>query len=390
MGREAEKLIDQRIHPQNIVAGWRMATKVARDALEAQAKDHGNDAEKFREDLLNIARTTLSSKILTTHKDFFSNMAVDAVLRLKSSGNLEAIQITKVRGGTLEDSFLDEGFLLNKKPGVRQPKRIENAKILIGNTPMDTDKIKVFGSRVKVDAISKVADLELAEKEKMKDKVDLICKHDINVFINRQLIYNYPEQLFADKGVMAIEQVSIGDETLVKFSGVPLGEACSIVLRGATEQIIGEAERSLHDALCVLTSTVKETKTTFGGGCSEMLMANAVAEEAAVTAGKEARAMESFANALRNMPTIIAENGGYDSAQLVSELRALHKKGNKTAGLDMYKGCVGDMGELGITESLSVKRQVLMSASEAAEMILRVDDILKAAPRKRQQDMGHC
>ena len=83
-------------------------------------------------------------------------MAVDAVLRLKSSGNLEAIQITKVRGGTLEDSFLDEGFLLNKKPGVRQPKKIENAKILIGNTPMDTDKIKVFGSRVKVDAVSKV------------------------------------------------------------------------------------------------------------------------------------------------------------------------------------------------------------------------------------------
>merc|ERR1712045_1083092 len=173
---------------------------------------------------------------------------------------------------------------------------------------------------------SKVAELEVAEKEKMAEKVEMICKHDINVFINRQLIYNYPEQLFADRGVMAIEhadfdgierlalvtggeivstfgkpelvkigkcdlieQVSIGDETLVKFSGVPLGEACSIVLRGATEQIIGEAERSLHDALCVLTSTVKETKTTFGGGCSEMLMANAVAEEAAVTTGKEAR-----------------------------------------------------------------------------------------------------
>merc|ERR1712165_530614 len=425
--REAEKLIDMRIHPQTIVAGWRKATKVARGVLEANALDHGGDPEKFREDLMNIARTTLSSKILSQHKDFFSKMAVDAVLRLKKSSNLDAIQIIKVQGGTLEESFLDEGFLLNKKPGVRQPKKVENAKILIANTPMDTDKIKVFGSRVKVDSVSKVAELEVAEKEKMAEKVEMICKHDTNVFINRQLIYNYPEQLFADKGVMAIEhadfdgierlalvtggeivstfgkpelvkvgkcdlieQVAIGDETLVKFSGVPLGEACSIVLRGATEQIIGEAERSLHDALCVLTSTVKETKTTFGGGCSEMLMANAVAEEAAVTAGKEARAMESFANALRNMPAIIAENGGYDSAQLVSELKALHKQGNKTAGLDMYKGCVGDMSELGITESLSVKRQVLMSASEAAEMILRVDDILKAAPRKRQQDMGHC
>lgn len=425
--REAEKLINVRIHPQTIVAGWRNATKIAKKTLENNALDHGGDPSRFREDLMNIARTTLGSKILATHKDFFAKMAVDAVLRLKSSGNLDAIQIIKVPGGTLEDSFLDEGFLLNKKPGVRQPKRIENAKILIANTPMDTDKIKVFGSRVKVESVAKVAELELAEKEKMADKVSMICKHDINVFVNRQLIYNYPEQLFADKGVMSIEhadfdgierlalvtggeivstfgkpdlvkigscdvieQISIGDEVLLKFSGVPLGEACSIVLRGATEQIISEAERSLHDALCVLTSTVKETKTTFGGGCSEMLMANAVAEAAAHTPGKEARAMEAFASALRQLPAIIAENGGYDSAQLVSELKALHSQGKNTIGLNMYKGCTGDMAELGITESLAVKRQVLLSASEAAEMILRVDGIISAAPRKREMDRGHC
>merc|ERR1711994_27226 len=380
-----------------------------------------------REDLMNIVRTTLSSKILSQHKDFFSKMAVDAVLRLKKSSNLDAIQIIKVQGGTLEESFLDEGFLLNKKPGVRQPKKIENAKILIANTPMDTDKIKVFGSRVKVDAVSQIADLEVAEKEKMKDKVDLICAHDMNVFINRQLIYNYPEQLFADKGIMAIEhadfdgierlalvtggeivstfgnpekvkmgrcdlieQVQIGDETLLKFSGVPLGEACSVVLRGATEQIIGEADRSLHDALCVLTSTVKEPRTVFGGGSAEMLMAKAVEELAAQTAGKEAKAMEAFAAALRQLPSIIAENGGYDSAQLVSELKAKSILGESTMGLNMTEGKVGCMKELGITESFSVKRQVLVQASEAAEMILRVDDILKAAPRQREQDRSHC
>ena len=207
-------------------------------------------------------------------------------------------------------------------------------------------------------------------------------------------------------------QVQIGDETLLKFSGVPLGEACSVVLRGATEQIIGEAERSLHDALCVLTSTVKEPRTVFGGGCSEMLMAKAVDEMAAKTAGKEARAMESFANALRQLPGIIAENGGYDSAQLTSELKAAHNSGKNTMGLNMvsrersnyyemenilhnnilfqYEGEIGCMSDLGITESFSVKRQVLVQASEAAEMILRVDDILKAAPRPRKEDRGHC
>merc|ERR1719158_2684629 len=273
---------------------------------------------------------------------------------------------------------------------MHQPQRVENAKILIANTPMDTDKIKVFGSRVKVENVSQVAEIELAEKEKMKDKVDLICAHDMNVFINRQLIYNYPEQLFADKGIMAIEQVQIGDETLLKFTGVPLGEACSVVLRGETEQIIGEAERSLHDALCVLTSTVKEPRTVYGGGCSEMLMAHAVTELASKTPGKESMAMESFAKALRQLPTIIAENGGYDSAQLVSELRALHTEGKATHGLDMTHGKVGDMAELGITESFSVKSQVLVSASEAAEMLLRVDNIIKAAPRKRERDDRHC
>lgn len=322
---------------------------------------------------------------------------------------------------------MDEGFLLDKKPGVHQPQRIENARILIANTPMDTDKIKVFGSHIKVDSMTKIAELEMAEKEKMKDKINKILKHNCNVFINRQLIYNYPEQLFADAGVMAIEhadfdgierlalvtggeivstfdnpeqvrlgkcdvieQVMIGEDILLRFGGVPLGEACTVVIRGATEQIVDEAERSLHDALCVLAATVKETRVVFGGGCSEMVMAVAVSTEATKTAGKEAVAMEAFARALQQLPTTIADNGGYDSAQLLSELRAAHASGKNTMGLDMDKGQVGDVRQHGITESFVVKRQVLISAAEAAEMILRVDNIIKSAPRKRVQDRGHC
>jgi T-complex protein 1 subunit beta len=139
----------------------------------------------------------------------------------KGSCNLDAIQIIKKLGSSLHDSYLDEGFLLDKKVGINQPKRIENAKILISNTPMDTDKIKIFGSRVKVDSVAKIAELEVAEKEKMKEKVDKILKHNCTVFINRQLIYNYPEQLFADAGVMAIEHAD--------FEGV---ERLALVLGG--------------------------------------------------------------------------------------------------------------------------------------------------------------
>jgi len=187
-----------------------------------------------------------------------------------------------------------------------------------------------------------------------------------------------------------IEEVMIGEDKLLKFSGVPVGEACTIVLRGATQQILDEAERSLHDALCVLSQTVKEPRVVFGGGSAEMLMADAVARLAAQTPGKESFAMESFAKALRQLPTIIADNGGYDSAQLMSELRALHSQGRHTMGLDMYNGATADMQALGIIEAFIVKRQVLLSAAEAAEMILRVDNIIRAAPRRREPDhRGH-
>ncbi|EGF77220.1 hypothetical protein BATDEDRAFT_91936 [Batrachochytrium dendrobatidis JAM81] len=421
--REGEKLVNQKIHPQTIIDGYRIASATAHKALEASAIDHSKDAQLFREDLINIAKTTLSSKVLSQDKEYFAKLAVDAVLRLKGSTNLDHIQIIKKHGGKLTDSYLDEGFILDKKIGVNQPKRIENAKILIANTPMDTDKIKIFGARVRVDATGKLAELERAEREKMKTKVDKIKAHGINCFVNRQLIYNWPEQLFADSGIAAIEhadfdgierlalvtggeiastfdhpnlvrlghcdlieEIIIGEDRLIKFSGVAAGEACTVVLRGATNQLLDEAERSLHDALCVLSQTIQEPRTVLGGGCSEMLMAKAVEDIGAVTPGKQAIAIESFARALRQLPMILADNAGYDSADLVSKLRASHANGKATSGLDMYNGAVADVRALGITESFKLKRQVLLSASEAAEMILRVDNIIRCAPRQRNRE----
>ncbi|CAG8627936.1 2188_t:CDS:2, partial [Paraglomus brasilianum] len=418
--REAETLVNQKIHPQTIVEGYRIASSEALKALEGSAMDNGSDSEAFKKDLFNIARTTLSSKVLSQNKDYFAELAVNAVLRLKGSTNLENIQIIKKVGGRLTDTYLDEGFILDKKIGVNQPKRIENANILIANTPMDTDKIKIFGARIRVDATGKLAELERAERDKMKEKVEKIKAHGINCFVNRQLIYNWPEQLFADSGIMAIEhadfdgierlalvtggeiastfdhpelvklghcdvieEIIIGEDKLIKFSGVAAGEACTIVIRGATNQLLDEAERSLHDALSVLTQTVKESRTVLGGGCSEVLMSKAVDEAAAKTAGKKAVAIESFAKALRKIPTILADNAGYDSSDLVARLRAAHYEGKSTCGLDMINGSIGDMQELGVTESYKLKRQVVLSASEAAEMILRVDDIIRCAPRKR-------
>ncbi|BEJ15192.1 hypothetical protein CspHIS471_0409590 [Cutaneotrichosporon sp. HIS471] len=420
--REAEKLVTvSKIHPQTVVEGYRIASRAALEALANSAVDNKDDAMQFREDLFNIARTTLSSKVLSQDKDYFANLAVDAVLRLKGSIDLEHIQIIKKVGGKLTDSYLDEGFILDKQIAVNSPKRIENAKILIANTSMDTDKIKIFGARVRVDGTGKLAELERAERDKMRAKVQSIAAHGITCFVNRQLIYNYPESLLAEQGIMSIEhadfegverlalvtggeiastfdapdkvkigrcdvieEIMIGEDKLIKFSGVAAGEACTVVLRGATNQMVDEAERSLHDALSVLSQTVKETRVTLGGGCAEMLMACAVDEAARTVSGKRALAVEGFARALRQMPTILADNGGYDSSDLVAKLRAAHYEGRADAGLDMDNGAIASMKDLGVTESYKLKRQVVVSASEASEMILRVDNILRAAPRRRE------
>jgi len=420
--REAEKLIHAKIHPQTIVAGFRKATEVARAALEKVAIDHSSDPAAFRQDLVNIAKTTLSSKVVSHDRDYFANICVDAILRLKGSTQLDQIQIVMFPGGCLTDSHLEEGFILNKKIGVGQPKRIENPKIMVANTSMDADKIKIFGSRVRTESMSQVAEIEAAEKQKMKDKCKKIVDHGINVFINRQLIYNVPEQEFTANGVLSIEhadfdgierlalvlgaeicstfdhpelvklgtcklmeEVMIGEEKVIRFSGVDCGEACTLVLRGATEQVLAEAERSIHDALCVLMTTVKNNRTVLGGGACEVLMAQAVEAEAAATEGKISLAMEGYARALREIPKAVADNGGYDSSELITLLRAQHKNGNHDMGLDMMKGEIGNMRELGVLESFESKLQSLLSASEAAEMIVRVDEIVKCAPRQRQQ-----
>ena len=422
--REAEKLVEKKIHPQTIIEGYRIASHAALEALTKASVDNSKDSAAFRRDLIAIARTTLSSKVLSQDKDLFSNLAVDAMLRLKGSVDLSHIQIIKKEGGKLSDSYLDEGFILDKRIGVNQPKRLEKAKILCANTSMDTDKVKIFGAKVKVDSTGKLAELEKAEREKMKQKVEKIKAHGINCFVNRQLIYNWPEQLFSDAGIMSIEhadfdgierlalvtggeiastfdhpeevqlghcdvieEVIIGEDTLIKFSGVAAGQACTVVLRGATEQLLDEAERSLHDALAVLSQTVKEPRTVLGGGCSEMVMAKAVDSAAQKTGGKKRTAVDSFSTALRQLPTILADNAGLDSSALVSELRAEVYRGMTSSGLDLLSpgGGIADMRELGVIESYKLKRAVVSSASEAAELLLRVDNIIRSAPRRRER-----
>ena len=422
--REAEQLVNRRIHPQTIIEGYRIASSAALNALASHAVDNSSKPAAWRADLVAIAKTTLSSKVLAQDREHFANLAVDAVLRMKGSTDLSHIQIIKKPGSRLKDSYLDPGFILDKRIGTNQPKRVSPAKILVANTAMDTDKIKIFGARIKVDTTSKLEELEKAERQKMKTKVEAIKAHGVNVFVNRQLIYNWPEQLFADAGITSIEhadfdgverlalvtgadiastfdhpeqttlghcdvveEVLIGEDTLIRFGGVAQGRACTVVLRGATAQLLDEAERSLHDALAVLSQTVAEPRTVLGGGNAEMVMAKAVDTAAQNVAGKKQIAVEAFARGLRALPTILADNAGLDSSELVAKLRQAIHGGMIGYGLDLLQpgGGIADMRKAEVVESYKLKKAVVGSAAEAAEMLLRVDNIVRSAPRKRER-----
>ncbi|KAL7713034.1 CCT-beta [Entamoeba marina] len=420
--REAEKLLADKIHPQVIIEGWRIAQKAAFKRLEELGFDVSQDAEAYRKRMLDVARTTLSSKILSQEREKFAEIAVSAIEKI-GDADIENVVILQKVGGSLNESYLEDGFLLEKSFGPAQPKKVENAKIMVANTAMDNDRIKIWSGKVRVGSVNEVAEIEEAEKKRMLNKCQQIADYGVNCFVSRQLVYPLPEQFFAQKGIAtidhadfdgveriaalsgaeilstfdnpteaklgsckSIEEVMIGEESLIRFSGFPHGGACTVVLRGPSKQMLGEMERSLHDALCVLHVIRKDTKMICGGGCVETALSLAVEDASKHVDGKRALAVESFARALRQLPMIIADNAGYDAAELIAELRAAHVNGTvKNAGLDMVNGKVGDMLEIGIVEPFKVKQHILSAATEAAEMIIRVDHIIQAAPRKREQ-----
>lgn len=408
---ESEKLKSFQIHPQIIIKGYRKAAKEALRILEIKSFDPSGNPRLFCNELLNIARTTLNSKIISPFRELFSRIAVKAILKLKGSTNINTIKIIKKCGGTLKDSFIEDGFLIEKKIGVNQPKKIKNARILIANTSMDTDKIKIYGAKIKVKTISKLAEIEIAEQKKVLDKCQKIISHNINVFVNRQLIYNRYERFFSEHRIMTLEHVDfdgverlalatgaeivstfdipskiklgkckiveeilIGEESMIRFGGCLSGDFCTIILRGSNSQILDEAERSLHDALCVLSQVIRDPRLVWGGGNIETHISTELELLSKKTMGKNALAIESFSKAIQKLPKIIADNAGLDSMELVKKIKINHEKGNPKTCLDIFSGSIGDADKLGLTESFKLKAQTIISAVEASEMMIRIDN----------------
>ena len=407
---EAEKLVNINIHPQVIIQGFRLAAKEAIKTINSCSFDNSNNLELFCADLLDIAKTTINSKIVTTQKELFSRIALKAVLKLKGSTDLNRIHIIKKRGGSLKDSFLDDGFILDKSLALHQPKKVKNAKILIVNTTLDSDRIKIYGVKIKVKSISNLARLEIGEQKKLLDKCKKILSHGINTVINRQLIYNRQERFFSDHGVLTIEQVDfdgierialatgaeitstfdepskvklgkckiieeviIGEDRCIRFGGCLNEGSCSIVLRGSSDQILDEAERSLNDTLCTLIKSIRNPKYIWGGGYAEMKINLSVENLAKKFESKKSLSISAFSNAIKRIPEIIIENAGLESVFLINKFKSALQEGKEMCINIEEQDCICSTKKSGLIENSKLKIQIILFAVEAVEMIIRID-----------------
>jgi thermosome len=413
----AEKLLDKDIHPTVVVEGYKKASEKAREILDGLSeKIDTNDAETLR----RIAMTAMGTKGVTGAKDYLAKIAVDAALQVKETRDgktrvdVDLVKVLKKHGKSLEETELVRGIVIDKEVAHPQMlKRTENAKIALLNAKLEIEKTE-FDAKINIDSPDQMK-LFLDEEERMlKEMVDNVARSGANFVFCEKSIDDVALHFLAKKGVAAIKNVSSGDmEKLSKATGAKivasvkdlakesLGEAklveevkigddkltyvrdaknpmaVTVVVRGGAEHVVDEAERSLHDALCVVRDAIEDGKIVAGGGAAEAETAKQLREYAVKVGGREQLAIEAFADAIESVPLALAENAGLDPIDIMVELRSKHENPeNRWYGVDVFSGEVRDMRSLNVIEPLRVKLQVVKSATECASMILRIDDVV--------------
>lgn len=403
-----EEAFDLSIHPIKIIKGYSMALAKCLDIL---------NKKKFAprpEDIRNLVKTTLNSKILANHLDIFIDICIQAVERAEDVSLIEIIKLE----GDLSESILVDGIVLNKDCDID----LNNPKILVANTSLDFDKTKIFSSKINVDSVKELANIENAEKEQMISKIDAISKIPFDLFVNRQIIYDYPNQLLENKGIKVIEHadfdgverlnkvlggslvstfegikesdfgtctkvstIEIKGHRMIRFEGIKKG-ASTIIICGSSKEMLDEAERSVHDALCVLKRIKQSPFCLYGGGSTETCLALELSKLALDTKTKESEAIEKFASALLKIPKILAENCGFDGDEVKALLKNDHSYRRTTYGLNVENGKTACMKEKGVIEGFEMKKRVIMAACETAQTILKCDGLVTCKPRNRSHD----
>jgi thermosome len=419
--KRAEELMAKNIHPATIISGYNKALDTALKALEELAKPISMDDE---DTLRKIALTSMSAKTVAGSKEFLADMAVKAVKRIveKRDDKIVAdtdnyVQLIKRQGASISDSKFVDGVIVDKEvvhPGM--PKRVEKAKIALLDCPLEIEKTEM-DAEIRISSPEQMKAFLDEEERMLKGMVEKIKASGANVVFCQKGIDDVAQHYLAKAGILAarrvkksdmeklaratggrvvtniedlspndlgeaelVEERKVGDEKMIFVEGCKNPKAVAILIRGGLEKFVNEAERALTDALSVVSDAVECGKVIVGGGATEMELAKRLREYAPSVGGKEQLAIEAFANALEVIPRTLAENAGLDPLDIIMQLRALHEKpGNEAMGVDVYAGKPGDMWKLEVLEPLNVKSTAIKSATEAATMILRIDDIIAAA-----------
>lgn len=427
--KQSKEFIEEGIHPHLIIKAYRKATKLAVERIkEIAVTVSQKSAEDLRETLEKCAATTLSSKLVATHKHFFAKMAVDAVMSLDDKTlPLNMIGIKKVAGGGMQDSKLVPGVAFKKTFSYAgfemQPKKYSNPKIALLNIELEL-KAERTNAEVRLENVKDYQEVVDAEWNILYDKLAACEASGAKIVLSRLPIGDVATQWFADRDMFCagrvteedlkrtqkacgglihsvtsnltanealglcenFEEVQIGNERYNLFTGCPNAKTCTLILRGGAEQFIEETERSLHDAIMIVRRTLKNDAVVAGGGAIEMELSKHLRNHARSVQGKEQLFITAMAKSLEVIPRQLCENAGFDATNILNKLRQKHAEGGMWYGVDINNEDISDNMSAFVWEPALVKINALSAASEACCLILSVDESIKNAKSSSPED----
>ncbi|MFO7837346.1 MAG: thermosome subunit alpha [Candidatus Thorarchaeota archaeon] len=425
--KQAEDLLDQKIHPTTIISGYRKASQHTIDMIEEFADEIDPEDENYRDILIDVAKTAMSSKFVSTSKDALAEIVVDAVLAIskdKEAGeniSIKDIPRQKQEGLQVDRSELINGLVLDKEiVHAGMPKKVEKAKIALLEAPLEVSKTE-FDTKISISDPTSMQSFLDEEQNMLKSMVNRIVESGANVVICQKGIDDLAQHFLSKNGILAVrrikksdierlhkatgativsqinnltkedlgeadlvEQRKIADDKMLFVEGTPKTSAVTIMVRGGTDHIVDEVDRALNDALYVVRDVIMEPKVTYGGGALASEIAQSLRKEASKFEGREQYAVNAFADALEIVPTTLSENAGLDPIDMLVDLRSAHSEGKKHYGVNITTGKIDDMKKARVIESAAVNRQIVMSAAEAAQMLLKIDDVISS----KGGDMG--
>jgi thermosome len=434
---KAEALLDQNVHPSIIIEGYKKAMGKAIELMKQIATKipiSDLNSPETRKELNKIVYTTLASKYIANGPEALeklTNLVIDAVTKVaeplpdgRYNVSLDNIKIDKKKGGTVEDSILVHGLILDKEVvHAGMPKRKEKARIAVLDAALEVEKPEI-SAKISITNPEQIKAFLDEEAKMLKEMVDKIASVGADVVICQKGIDEVAQHFLAKKGIMAVRRVKrsdieklekalgarivstvkditpndlgyaelveerrVGNDKMIFIEGAKNPKAVNILLRGSNDMALDEAERSVNDALHSLRNILLEPSIVPGGGAVEVEVAMRIREFARTVGGKEQLAIEAFADALEEIAVILAETAGLEPITTLMDLRSRHSKGYISSGVDVNNGkIVDDMMALNVIEPTRVKAQVIKSATEAATAILKIDDLIAAAqPTKKEK-----